>query len=37
MLFKVKSLHSDELPFISYIKLNGLSPELLSWIKDEIK
>lgn len=33
----IKTLHSDKLPFISYIKLEGVSEEYTDWMKDEIK
>ena len=31
----IKSLHSDELPFVGYIKIEGLSQKYLDWIKGE--
>jgi periplasmic divalent cation tolerance protein len=33
----IKSLHSDKLPFISYIKLEGVSEEYIDWMKGELK
>ena len=34
---QIKSLYSDQLPFIAYIKLEGISKEYLEWMKGEIK
>ena len=35
-LFKVvKRLHSDELPFIGYIEIKGVSKKYSSWIENE--
>lgn len=33
----VTKLHSDDMPFIGYIPIQGVSKEYLKWIKGEIK
>ena len=33
----VKSIHSDEMPFIGYIPIRGISKKYVEWIKGEIK
>lgn len=33
----VKSLHSDQLPFIGYIEIKGVSNQYLNWLQGEIK
>jgi periplasmic divalent cation tolerance protein len=33
----VKKLHSDQLPFIGFIEIKGLSKAYLDWMKNEIK
>ena len=33
----VKSLHSDKLPFVGYIPIQGVGDSYLKWIKREIK
>jgi len=32
----IRKIHSDKVPFISYIKLEGLNPDYLDWMKSEI-
>jgi len=34
---KVKKLHSDDLPFIGYVEMKGVSKEYLNWMKGELK
>ena len=34
---EVKSLHSDQLPFIGYIQIHGVSNQYLKWLQGELK
>jgi uncharacterized protein involved in tolerance to divalent cations len=33
----VKTLHSDQLPFIGYIQIHGVSNQYLKWLQGELK
>ena len=34
---KVKKMHSDQLPFIGFIRINGIDKDYWQWIKNELK
>ena len=34
---EVKKIHSDDLPFIGYLEMKGISEEYLNWMKGELK
>lgn len=33
----VTQLHSDKLPFIGYLDIQGVNPKFTNWIKEEVK
>lgn len=37
IILKVKKLHSDKLPFIGYLKMEGVTKEYLNWMEGELK
>jgi len=34
---EIKSLHSDQLPFIGYVEIQGVSNQYLKWLRGELK
>lgn len=34
---EVKKLHTDELPFIGFIEIKGVSKDYINWMREELK
>jgi periplasmic divalent cation tolerance protein len=34
---RIKELHSDDVPFIGYVEMKGISPEFFKWMDGEVE
>jgi len=37
IIIEIEKLHSDKVPFIGFIEINGLTNDYFNWMKEEIK